>query len=224
MIRYQYLLTLLGVALALFGLVHGAWFLAAAWAGGNFIVLGVAHWCGWHRLFGKRTDGTLPTWSWIVFLPLLGFSAGVFHLLRLFSREAAYNAISKRLVVGRRLLGKELQGDFQNIIDLTAEFSEPASIRRSPAYRSFPILDGGAPNPEVLRKAVESLRAGRTFVHCAQGHGRSGLFALAVLLSSGEASNIEDGMQMLRAARPAICLSREQWDCVRILSKDLGRP
>jgi protein-tyrosine phosphatase len=102
------------------------------------------------------------------------------------------------------LLPFELEDEFHNIVDLTAEFSEPPSIRSSPFYRSFPILDGGAPTPEALRAAVASLRPGRTFVHCAQSHGRTGLFALAVLLSSGVARSVEDGLRMLLAARPGI--------------------
>jgi protein-tyrosine phosphatase len=157
-----------------------------------------------------------------VFLPLLVYTTVVWHLIRLLSREPAHNAVTEQLVVGRRLLTFERAGEFANFVDLTAEFSEPSFIRSSPSYRSFPILDGGAPTPEALRAAVASLRPGRTFIHCAQGHGRTGLFALAVLLSSGVARSVEDGLRMLSAARPAIRLSREQHRCIQIYAQDVG--
>ena len=219
---HRHLLTLLGIVLIILGFVQRGWFLVAVWLGCDFLVLGVAHGRGSHRVFGKRADGTLPLWSWLVFLPLFIYTTVVWHLIRLFSREPARNTITEQLVVGRRLLAYELDGQFDNFIDLTAEFSEPSSIRCSPSYRSFPILDGAAPTPEALHMAVAGLRPGRTFIHCAQGHGRTGLFALAVLLSSGVARNVEDGLRILSAARPAIRLSREQHRCIQIYAQNRG--
>lgn len=138
------------------------------------------------------------------------------------NREPSRNVVNDELVIGRRLLASELEGEFDNFIDLTAEFSEPSSIRCIPSYRSFPILDGGAPTVEALRAEVASLRPGRTFVHCAQGHGRTGLFALAMLLRSGAARNIEDGLRMLAAARPAIRLNKEQQRCIQMYARNRG--
>ena len=184
---HRHVLVLLGVLLVVFGLVEGAWFLSAVWLGASFLVVGIAHGRGSHGVFGKRGDGTLPLWSWLLFFPLLVYIAAVWHLLRLISREPALNTVTDKLVVGRRLLPFEFRDHFDNYVDLTAEFREPCRIGRSPCYRSFPILDGSAPSPEALRSAVASLRPGRTYIHCAQGHGRTGLFALAVLLSSGSA-------------------------------------
>lgn len=219
---YRHLLTLLGFVLIVLGLVERNWFLIAVWFGCDFLVLGVAHGRGSHRVFGKQADGTLPLWSWLVFFPLLIYTTLVWHLMRLFSREPAHNAVTEQLVVGRRLLAFELEGEFDNYVDLTAEFAEPSSIRCSSSYRSFPILDGGAPTPEALRAAVASLRPGRTFIHCAQGHGRTGLFALAVLLKSGVARSVEDGMRMLSVVRPAIRLSREQHRCIQVYAQNMG--
>ena len=219
---YRHLLTLLGLVLVVLGVAERGWFLPAVWLGGNFLVLGVAHGCGSHRVFGKREDGTLPLWSRFVFLPLLIYTTLVWNVIRLLSREPASNAVTDELVVGRRLLAFEAEGEFDNFVDLTAEFTEPSAIRRSAAYRSFPILDGAAPTPEALRAAVASLRPGRTCIHCAQGHGRTGLFALAVLLSSGVARSVEEGMRMLSAVRPAIRLSRDQRRCIETYAQKLG--
>jgi hypothetical protein len=219
---YRHLLTLLGIVLVVLGLVERGWFLGAVWLGSDFLVLAIAHGRGSHRVFGKRADGTLPLWGWLVFFPLLIYTAVVWHFVRLFSREPASNAVNEQLVVGRRLLATELEGEFDNFVDLTAEFSEPSAVRSSPSYCSFPILDGSAPSPEALRAAVASLRPGRTFIHCAQGHGRTGLFALAVLLRSGVARSVEDGLRMLSAVRPAIRLSRQQYRCIQIYAQNLG--
>ena len=219
---YGHLHILLGVLLVALGVAGQGWFLMALWPGCDFLILGVAHGRGWHRVFGKRADGTLPLWSWFLFLPLFACTRAVWHLIRLFSREPARSHVNDQLVVGRRLLASELDGEFENYVDLTAEFSEPRVIRRSPCYRSFAILDGGAPAPEVLRAAVASLRPGRTFVHCAQGHGRAALLALAVLLSSGIVHSVEDGLRLLLAARPGIRLSRAQRKCIRVYAQGLG--
>lgn len=216
---HRHLLILLGAVLIALGMAERGWVLIAVWLGFDFVVLGVAHGRGSHKVFGKRADGTLPWWSWLVFLPLLLYTTAVWHLIRAISREPVRNEVTRQLMVGRRLVASELEGEFDNFVDLTAEFSEPSVIRRSPGYRCFPILDGAAPTPEALRAAVASLRPGRTYVHCAQGHGRTGLFALAVLLDSGVARSVDDGMRMLSVVRPAIRLSREQERCIEMYAR-----
>jgi hypothetical protein len=213
---YRHLLTLLGVVLVVLGLNQRGWFLLAVWLGCDFLILGIAHGRGFHGVFGKQADGTLPLWSWLLFFPLLACTSIVWHLLRQLNREQPQSIVTEHLVIGRRLLPNELDGEFENYVDLTAEFAEPAAIRRSQSYLSFPILDGGAPTHEALRQAVASLRPGRTFIHCAQGHGRTGLFALAVLLTSGVTQSIEDGLRMLTEARPGICLSQAQRKCIQV--------
>jgi hypothetical protein len=185
---YRYSLTLLGIVMIGFGLIEKGWGLLIAWLGVDFVLLGLAHARRASQLFGKRHDGTLPIWSWCLFLPLHTLNTLLWHSIRLSSSECAQNAVTDRLVVGRRLLAKEVAGSFDNYVDLTAEFAEPDPIGKSPSYVLFPLLDGSAPCPEALHAAVKSLRPSRTFVHCAQGHGRTGLFALALLIHSGQAS------------------------------------
>lgn len=180
------------------------------WLGGDFLALGIAHTFGIQQIFGKRADGALPIWSWLIFLPLLLFTGAVWHIARLISREPAFNTVTKDLVVGRRLLSGELKEKFANYIDLTAEFAEPTAIRRSDAYLSFPILDGAAPDPTALRDFLDRLRPGKTFVHCAQGHGRTGLFAVAFLLKSGAAPTARECLKRLESIRPGIRLNKAQ--------------
>ena len=68
--------------------------------------------------------------------------------------------------------------------------------------------------PAVLHQVICGLRPGKTFVHCAQGYGRTGVFALAVLLKSGAVRTVSDGLGMLRGARPGITLNCVQRECV----------
>jgi len=211
---HRHLLLFLGLILIALGLFERGWLLVMVWLGCDFMSLGIAHTKGAHRVFGKRPDGSLPLWSWFVFFPLLIYIAIVWHGIRLLSREPAQNTVTSDLVIGRRLLPHEIEGEFDNYVDLTAEFVEPPSISKSSAYYCFPILDGAAPDPESLRRAIGRLRPGKTFIHCAQGHGRTGLFALAVLLKSGAAKTVEEGLDILLAARPGVRLNAAQRRCI----------
>jgi protein-tyrosine phosphatase len=212
--KHAVLLVLLGLALTTMGVAQGGWFLISVWFGMNFLLVGLAHFGKWHRILGKRSDGTLPLWSWLVFGPLLLYTSAVWHLLRLLNREPAQNTVTTDLVVGRRLLPSETQEHFENYVDLTAEFVELARIRNSEGYICFPILDGSAPDPGALRDALKELRPGKTFIHCAQGHGRTGLFACALLLASGKARSVDEGLSMLQNVRPRVRLSRAQRACL----------
>lgn len=209
------LFALLGIALVLLGAFQGGWALIAVWIGLDYLALAFAHYRGVHRLFGKRPDGTLPSWSWIVFLPMLAWIHATWHLARAFSRRPACSVVSDRLVMGRRLLPSELEGGFDNYVDLTAEFGEPPAIRHSSAYRSFPILNDAAPSPEALFAAIRSLTPGRTYVHCGRGYSRSALFALAILLVSSAVPDVEEGLRKLMAVRPGIRLNRAQQRCIQ---------
>jgi hypothetical protein len=218
---YKYHLPLLGLLLIVAGAVERGWAWLAVWLGCDLVALAYAHAKGVHRIFGKRPDGTLPLWAWLVFFPLLGYTLIVWHLHRIFNRKAACSVVTGQLVVGRRLLTSELDEAFDNYVDLTAELTEPSAIRQLPAYRSFPILNDAAPSPETLRTAIRSLKPGRTFVHCGRGYHRSALFALAMLLTSGVAHSVEEGLRMLTAARPGMRLKRAQYKCIQRYA-DLG--
>lgn len=216
---HRHVLILLGLVLVAMGFIRGGWFLPLIWLGADFTALGVAHCRGFHGLFGKRPDGSLPAWSWLLFLPLLLFSHVTWFLLSFLTREPSQNSITPNLVVGRRLLPGELQGPFVNYIDLTAEFAEPAAIRRQPAYRNFPVLDGSAPDAKALLQYIRTLPPGRTYVHCAQGHGRAALFALALLIESGAVRTVAEGLQTLKSARPGINFKPSQRRCVEEIAR-----
>jgi hypothetical protein len=218
---HRYLLILLGVILVTVAIVQSSWWLFLLWPGINFIILGIAHAKNAPGIFGKKPDGTLPLSSWLIFLPLLLYTYLVWRVACLLSSEPAQNTVSEDLVVGRRLLPGEVDGEFANYVDLTAEFPEPASIRRLPSYQCFPILDGSVPRLEDLHNVIDRLRPGRTFIHCAQGHGRTGLFAIALLLKRGLASNSDEALQKLQKSRRGIRLNRVQRQCLEEFAASL---
>ena len=187
-----FMLALLGLVCCAIGTQTGRWGWLLIWFGADLLILAFAYLSRSHRVFGKRPNGTLPFWSWGLFFPFLVYTSIVWNSVRLLIREPACNQVSDKLAVGRRLLDAELPVDFANYVDLTAEFQETRRARQSPAYLSFPVLDAGAPDPETLRKMIVLLKPGKTLVHCAQGHGRTGLFALAFLLATQRVASIDE--------------------------------
>lgn len=221
--KYAVILALLALALIGWGVSLGLFpGIFLVWLGGDFLLLAMGHARRAPRLFGKRPDGTLPWWRWLLFFPLHGLNMLVWYLYRLPRNEPAWHQITDRLVIGRRLQAREFftqppgwgVDEFANYVDLTAEFTEPKALRELPGYLAFPVLDASAPLPEALSARVSQLRPGKTFVHCAQGHGRAALFSAAVLIASGEAQTVEEAVARVARVCPAVHLNSGQRDCL----------
>lgn len=212
--KQAFMLSVLGLACVALGFqsVRIGWLLV--WLGADFLILSVAYLTRSHRVFGKRSNGTLPLWSWCLFMPYFAYSSLVWNLVRLIVSEPALNHVSNTLIVGRRLIDTEVPGDIANYVDLTSEFPETNRARQFAGYLNFPLLDAGAPDPEILQATIASLKPGRTFVHCAQGHGRTGLFALALLFTTRAVASVDEGMKVLQSVRPGIRLNAEQRRCI----------
>jgi protein-tyrosine phosphatase len=146
----------------------------------------------------------------VINFPYLAYTWVIWNLWRCVCREDAFNEISAELAVGRRLLASELSHDFDYYVDLTSEFEEPKKIRVHTGYRCLPVLDTRCPSHGELAGLLKEVSRGKTFVHCAQGHGRTGLFAAALLLYSGRATSADEALAALKKIRPSIGLSAEQ--------------
>lgn len=214
MLRGSVILLLAGALIAI-SIFQGKFGFVIAWFGINFLLLGVAHFSAYHKIFGKRADGVIPWWSWCVFLPLQLYTHGVWHVYRLINRENPTDRVTDFITIGRRLLPGELEGSFANYVDLASEFTEPEAIRKLPGYLSVPILDASAPPPAQLKSVVDALRPGQTFIHCAQGHGRTGLFTIALLIALRKVSGADEGIALLKKARPGVSLNATQRACLR---------
>ena len=71
---------------------------------------------------------------------------------------------------------------------------------------------GSVPGDDELLRLVSRIHeAPRTvYIHCAEGHGRTGLVASAYLISIGEAKESEEALRRVRERRPKVTLSSAQ--------------
>jgi len=183
------------------------------WIGVSFGLVAFAYSSESTRPFAKRSNGKIPFWSKLINLPYFAFTKCVWHLYRILKSEGPFNEVDEKLVVGRRLRASEnLPAGIDHYIDLTAEMEDPSAIRSSDAYRCFPILDGGVPSVASLLAFLGQLKPDdRVYVHCAQGHGRTGQVAAAILLMrEGCSGDVREVVAGLQKGRPGIGLSGEQ--------------
>ena len=120
------------------------------------------------------------------------------------------DVVSDDLVIGRRLRKYELLTGVVNYVDLTCEFEDPVEIRKTLHYIALPILDAGIPTAKAVDEMLAKLKPGRTYIHCAQGYGRTGVVALAFLAKRQQIQSYEQGLKLLQNARPKLTLNRRQ--------------
>lgn len=171
------------------------------------------------RVFGKGPDGTMAWPAVVVLLPYLLFAWSVWRLARLVVREDGCNEVSPGLFVGRRPLKGEIPSEVSLVVDLTAEFFERRDVIDGRPYICAPVLDNGVPEDGAFLQLVSQIAnwPGAVYIHCAQGHGRSGTLAAAVLVAKGYSDGADDAVARLRAARPHLRLRKGQQIFVRRL-------
>ena len=191
--KYGLAFAILAVLIAIYAIRNGGWFYLLLWPAVSFALVSVAYLFASVSVFGKLPNGTLPLGRSILLAPFLAYLALVWHIVRYFSREPAFNQLTDTVFIGRRLLSHERRSDFDHIVDLTCEFSEPPALR-SLGYISFPTLDGHYPTTDTMRQRVARVAEldGTVYIHCAQGHGRTATFAIAYLLHLGLSASVDD--------------------------------
>lgn len=202
------------------------WGLFLLWPALSFFLVATAYLGIGPRVFGKRRNGRLRPLSSLLLCPFLLYTWLIWFAVSKWGREAAFNRITEKLVVGRRLTANELPEGLSLVVDLTCEFDEPRDIVSRVEYCSFPTLDATAPPAAELEKLVRQLRSkeGTVYVHCAQGHGRTGLVAAAVLFASGGPSDASEALEAVRSARPGVRLQRSQKRCLNEVCARLRPP
>ena len=223
--RIGFLFALIAVLLVLLGPIRGGWYYAAIWPALSFVVAGSGYWKFGPRVYGKRLDGTLAWSRYPVLLPYFIYSWSVWHIFRLIKTENPYEELLPDVLIGRRLLPAELPEHVDRVLDLTAEFPEPAAIRRKVGYLCFPILDASAPSSRELVNLAKSLdrESGVLYIHCAEGHGRTGLVAAAVLLQRGIAESPAAAIARLKVVRPRVRLNTAQRTCLDSVAELLSQ-
>ncbi|XP_042515848.1 uncharacterized protein YnbD-like [Macadamia integrifolia] len=181
-------------------------------------------------LLGKRSDGSFPIWSIMLFGPYLYFARFFSFLRRMQSREPPYNEICEGLYVGGwpSSLDKLPPGD-PAIIDCTCELPRSTEISHN-AYLCVPTWDTRSPQPSEIESAVRWACRKReqkrpVFIHCAYGHGRSVAVMCALLVAIGVAEDWKNAEKIIREKRPWIHMnalhrkSLEEWSNHRFFPK-----
>lgn len=199
------------IAVALIGLAIWTRLWILLWPAVVMLAVAAVYIARTPRAFGKRPDGTIAWWAWLVWAPLLGYMRLMHELARSLTDEPVADQVAAGLWVGRRPRAHELPPGTTLVVDLCAELTEPAAVTAGATYLLIPTLDATAPTPADIARAVDAVLAtpGAAFIHCAFGHGRSATVAAAVLVRRGEAT-LDDVEHKLRAIRPRIGLNEHQ--------------
>jgi protein-tyrosine phosphatase len=213
--KYAVSFFFLGALISYAGFVWGGWGHLLHWAAFNCFLLAIGYAGAGVKIFAKQADGSIPVWVRWIYTPFALYTQTIWHVARKISNENPIDTVSGDLLIGRRLLAEECPVGIVNYVDLTAEFEDPEPIRNKTHYISLPVLDADVPDKEDLRGAISLLKPGLTFVHCAQGHGRTGVFTLALLWERGRIKSFDEGMTLLKKVRPKINLNRKQRHFIR---------
>jgi protein-tyrosine phosphatase len=164
-------------------------------------------------VFRKR-DGRLPWTTWWTLGPVL---FGQEMSRRYYRRQChAWDELTPQVWIGGVLDRDEaialLKGGVTAVLDLTAEFSEPAPLR-SVTYRNIPILDLTAPNADQLTEIAAFIEResanGIVYVHCKIGYSRTAAAVAAYLLRSHLARSTPEALDLVRRARPSVVVRPE---------------
>lgn len=172
-------------------------------------LLSTAYQANDYSAIGKIDSGEQLWYGKLSFIPyLIPLWIRQFIITRC-TKEPAYNELLPGVFIGRRLFkASQLPEGCATIVDLAAEFPEAKSIRSMSGYKSFPILEASIRSKEELSEFIATLPERGIYIHCGQGHGRTGFFTAAFLLERGYAKTIEEAEAMLVAARPRLKLRK----------------
>lgn len=140
-----------------------------------------------------RKTGQISCTAFFLCLPWL-ITVYVFWFVRhMFNGEDAYNRVYKHFYVGRfPRWNSEFPPEIKNIVDMTAEFSARKSLLKGRTYLCLPSMDRCMPDPWDLGQfalQVSRLKT-PTYIHCANGHSRSGLLMAMVMVLRKDSASI----------------------------------
>ncbi len=209
-----FVLLLISIVLIQRGIVKGGYIyyitmIISLWCATAAGLLSCAYQTNDSLSFGKLDNGEQLWYGKLSFLPyLIPLWIRQFIITRC-TKEPAYNELLPGVFIGRRLFkASQLPEGCATIVDLAAEFPEAKSIRKLPGYKSFPILEASIRTKEELKEFIATLPERGIYIHCGQGHGRTGFFAAAFLLERNYAKTLEEAEAMLVAARPKLKLRK----------------
>lgn len=130
--------------------------------------------------------------------------------------ERPYDYVAEKIVVGRwpMRFPAEFPRECSGIVDLTAEWPARPDVLRGRRYVCCPTLDCTMPDPVHVLKAVEEVakwpEGETTYIHCANGHGRSASFAAILMVVRGHAEGWRKAMEIMKKRRPHVGVHEPQ--------------
>lgn len=221
-LRWFLRMGVIALGLAYLGLTRdGAWRLSL-WAAASFGVVALAYGLDRADVFGKRRDGSLPPLRTLALLPVHAMTRLTFALWRATTSENANDELEDGVHIGRRPRAAELPDGTRGVLDLTAEFGVSPDVARGREVTCAPILDGMPAESTRLREAALALEAlpRPALLHCAQGHGRTGMVAAAWLLVTGRAATPDEALARVRGARAGAVPNRAQVEALNGLAEN----
>jgi len=200
-----------------------AWLLA--WPGAAFALVGAGYLGVGAGVLGKGPTGRRQPILAAVTWPYRG-AAWLRWRGRRRDVARVWDRVTPELYLGRRPDPGELPTDVAFVVDMTAELAPPRELPASTAYRCLPTLDYAVPRADRFRALVDELapEPGPFYVHCAAGHGRSAMFAAALLVRRGTFPDVAAAYAALRAARPGVHRNRRQSALAEAVAGRPSRP
>lgn len=185
-------------------MVTGVAGLLLAWTTAACAIAAAAYVANRPDWFGKR-DGRL-TWRSVPAAPYLVAFRFACATMRWWRPKDRPTLVAPGVWVGGRVQGA-LPAGVTRVVDLVAEFTEPAAARARAGYCSLPTLDGGVPpdRARCLALLTHLARDGDgagVLVHCDAGRGRAPTFAAALLVARGIAPDVAAALRLVCARRP----------------------
>jgi len=205
-----------GCALAWLALEAGGVLLWLLWPAASLLLVASVYSWGDARIFLKNRHGQRSIAAHALLAP---YFAGAWINARLWTRSVAtadevYPGVHLGSIVR---CGQGLgAGAALAIVDVCAELPYTA---RAPSYRTVPMLDLVAPTVDDLERAARAIeiarKEGPVLVGCALGFSRSAAAIVAWLLRAGIAGTLEEAVDRVRQARPAVVLAPHYIDALR---------
>eukprot|EP00698_Gefionella_okellyi_P005300 TRINITY_DN14821_c0_g1_i1.p1 TRINITY_DN14821_c0_g1~~TRINITY_DN14821_c0_g1_i1.p1 ORF type:complete len:271 (+),score=11.50 TRINITY_DN14821_c0_g1_i1:77-814(+) len=184
----------------------------------NFFMATIGMFLHTPRMFGKRKDGSLPWWAFLLWWPwiLLAWLSAR-HTQGRMMKYPLLSAVHDRIYVGGYLGFHPLPVDLLDrdiaVIDVTCELPRSSALWHSRvSYLNIGTWDGTPPTVQNLRDALAwslpQYKAGKSlFIHCAFGIGRSATVACAVLVALGVCGTWEEAFEYMKKQRGVIKLN-----------------
>lgn len=241
-LRWVILYGILALLSLILGVTLGGMWLILNWPAVSFAMVAFNYMGVGAKGFQKRSDGSFTVTNQLLFFPYIVIMA---INSRLWTHgDNGADEIAPNLYLGRIPTRKELLvGQYDVVIDLTAEFPFPLQCRWHSlshrftfqgAYYSYPMLDMVKPTCgdfEAIRQLVKTVAvtlepSKKILICCGLGYSRSVIASLIWLVEGRELRALEDALSAVKRSRPRIVISQDVytaledwWEPINIMAE-----